>query len=169
MIIVAVYGHKNSGKTSLITSLVRKLKNLNFSVGVIKHIHHDKFEIDIEGKDTWKHRESGATFVAGVSRETFFVIDDGVKDEKLSLRLLLDFLKLRAGIDILFLEGFKEITANDPSIYKIVLLKADEKFDELIKNISNSVLGVYNFISSDEKEKIVEEITKKILKIINGN
>ena len=54
-----VVGWKNSGKTTLMTNLIRELTARGFAVSVIKHAHA-KFEIDHPGRDSFKMREAGA-------------------------------------------------------------------------------------------------------------
>jgi len=73
MKIVAVVGTKNTGKTTLVTKLVRELVLRGFKVGTVKHTH---VKLDLDGKDTWKHREAGASMVVGAGEdETFFIRD----------------------------------------------------------------------------------------------
>lgn len=62
-IIVQVVGLKNAGKTTLVCKLVEELSGRGYEVGTVKHDAH-RFEIDHEGKDTWRHREAGARLVA---------------------------------------------------------------------------------------------------------
>ena len=57
---VHVIGGKNHGKTTLIMDLIRELTARGLQVGTIKHTHH-KHELDIPGKDSYRHRESGAS------------------------------------------------------------------------------------------------------------
>ena len=58
-LILAVSGVKNSGKTTLIASLLSKLKQKGLKAAVIKHDGHE-FEADIPGTDTWRFGEAGA-------------------------------------------------------------------------------------------------------------
>ena len=51
-LILAVSGVKNSGKTTLIASLLSKLEQKGLKTAVIKHDGHE-FEADIPGTDTW--------------------------------------------------------------------------------------------------------------------
>ena len=50
----------------------QELSKRGYKVGTIKHTHHD---FDLEGKDTWKHREAGAKIVVGSGKGTFFFIN----------------------------------------------------------------------------------------------
>ncbi len=56
---INIVGEKNSGKTILVQSLIRELKNLGYTVGTVKHTSHDH-EFDVAGTDSWKHRQAGS-------------------------------------------------------------------------------------------------------------
>ena len=58
---VAVVGRHNSGKTTLVVKLIAELVARGNDVGSVKHHHKESFEIDIPGKDSYRHREAGAS------------------------------------------------------------------------------------------------------------
>ncbi len=58
---IAIVGRHNSGKTTLVVKLIEELASRGYDVGSVKHHHHDRFEIDIPGKDSYRHRHAGAT------------------------------------------------------------------------------------------------------------
>jgi len=66
---ISVVGRKNSGKTTLIERLLPELIARGRRVATIKHDAHD-FDIDIPGKDTWRHRQAGSrtTIIASSSK-----------------------------------------------------------------------------------------------------
>jgi molybdopterin-guanine dinucleotide biosynthesis protein B len=59
MKVIGFSGYSGSGKTTLLECLIAHLKAAGQRVSVIKHAHHD-FDIDHEGKDSWRHRKAGA-------------------------------------------------------------------------------------------------------------
>jgi len=63
---IHIIGRRNSGKTTLVCELVRELTERGIRVATIKHTHHNH-ELDTPGKDSWKHRESGAVGVGILS------------------------------------------------------------------------------------------------------
>ena len=63
---IHIIGRKNSGKTTLVAELVRCLTDRGMRVGTIKHTHH-RHELDVPGKDSYKHRAAGAHAVAILS------------------------------------------------------------------------------------------------------
>lgn len=56
---VHIVGRQNSGKTTLIVELVEYLTAGGWRVGTIKHTHHHH-ELDVPGKDSFRHRDAGA-------------------------------------------------------------------------------------------------------------
>ena len=78
--LVVLAGTSGTGKTTFLEKLIRELKRRNITVGTIKHHDHD-FDIDKPGKDTWRHAQAGAVWIAlsGDVREvTVAVEDDGI-------------------------------------------------------------------------------------------
>ena len=71
--VVCVVGKKKSGKTTFIEKLLPELRALGLSVGTVKHDAHS-FEMDVEGKDSWRHRRAGAETVVVSSPEQVAVI-----------------------------------------------------------------------------------------------
>jgi len=59
MKVVGFSGYSGSGKTTLVEQLIVRLKLAGQRVSVVKHAHH-AFDIDHEGKDSWRHRQAGA-------------------------------------------------------------------------------------------------------------
>jgi molybdopterin-guanine dinucleotide biosynthesis protein B len=61
--IVSIVGKSGSGKTTLIEKLLPEIKKRGYRVGTVKH-HLHEFDIDREGKDSWRHAQAGADTVA---------------------------------------------------------------------------------------------------------
>ena len=59
MNVIGFCGYSGSGKTTLVEQLIGRLKRAGQRVSVVKHAHH-AFDIDHEGKDSWRHRQAGA-------------------------------------------------------------------------------------------------------------
>ena len=59
MNVIGISGFSGSGKTTLVERLIPLLRARRQRVSVVKHAHHS-FNIDHQGKDTWRHREAGA-------------------------------------------------------------------------------------------------------------
>ena len=59
MRVIGLAGWSGAGKTTLLTRLIPHFLKEGLRVSVIKHAHHD-FDVDVPGKDSWVHRQSGA-------------------------------------------------------------------------------------------------------------
>lgn len=64
--IYSLVAYSNSGKTTFLEKLLPELKALGLRVAVIKHDGHD-FQLDREGKDSWRITQAGADVTAIVS------------------------------------------------------------------------------------------------------
>jgi molybdopterin-guanine dinucleotide biosynthesis adapter protein len=60
--VISIVGKKRSGKTTLLEKLIPELKLRGYRVGTVKHDSHG-FDIDHEGKDTYRHKACGAEAV----------------------------------------------------------------------------------------------------------
>ncbi len=99
--IICIVGQSGRGKTTLIEGIISGLSARGYSVGTVKHHYHDDFEIDHEGKDTWKHARAGAQSVS-ISSPTMFALIKRVSDE-LTLDEIAAYMEDR---DVILAEGF---------------------------------------------------------------
>lgn len=125
--VLQVVGYSNSGKTTLVTKLLAYLTAQGLRIGTIKHDAHD-FDIDKPGKDTWKHREAGASIVSITSAQKTAVI---IQEH----RSIEELLPLYREMDMVLIEGYK--FADYP---KVVVLRHPEHL-ELLTDVT-SVLAV---------------------------
>lgn len=97
--VIAISGIKNSGKSTLITSLLPHLQKAGCSTAVIKHDGHS-FEADPIDTDTGKFMAAGAVGAA---------IFDTEKYKSIHLRTVReeDLISLFPEADLILLEGFK--------------------------------------------------------------
>jgi molybdopterin-guanine dinucleotide biosynthesis adapter protein len=100
--IISVVGKSNAGKTTLLEKLIPELVKRGYRVGTIKHNIHG-FEIDHEGKDSWRHKKAGACLTVISSPVRLALVEDLEKD--LSLEEIRD--KYMKNVDIIFSEGYK--------------------------------------------------------------
>jgi molybdopterin-guanine dinucleotide biosynthesis protein MobB len=100
--IISIVGSSKSGKTTLIERLIPAFIQRGYRVATIKH-HGKDFQIDHEGKDSWRHKQAGAHTVVLSSPHKVALIEDVSQD------LSLDDLATRfiQGADIIIAEGFK--------------------------------------------------------------
>jgi molybdopterin-guanine dinucleotide biosynthesis protein B len=111
---VAFTGPSNSGKTTLILKVARKLIHEHSKrVAIIKHDPSDKARFDVEGKDSYKFSDTGAeVIVTSPTRTTYFSKQNKDLDEM--IRLFNDF-------DILLVEGLKYLPLPRISIFRDTL------------------------------------------------
>jgi len=101
--VVSVVGKSNSGKTTLIEKMIGELVRRGYRVATIKHNRHG-FEIDHEGKDSWRHKQAGARTTVIASPQRVAVVEDTEKD--FDIGELVDRYIREA--DIVLSEGFKK-------------------------------------------------------------
>ena len=65
MKVIGLAGWSGAGKTTLLARVIPHFLKEGLRVSVIKHAHHS-FDVDVPGKDSWVHRQSGADGSAGV-------------------------------------------------------------------------------------------------------
>ena len=117
----------NTGKTTLIETLITIFKERGYSIGVLKHDAH-KFEIDKEGKDSYRFTKAGADKMIISSKEKLAMVET-IKEEK----TVEDILNMFGEIDLIIIEGFKnnkypKIEVHRKDIDSKLLCK-DENFD----------------------------------------
>lgn len=103
MKVVGFSGYSGSGKTTLVEQLISRLKLAGQRVSVVKHAHHD-FDIDHEGKDSWRHRQAGAFEVVVASdRRLAKIREYEVRSEPTVHQLIAELYDC----DWVLVEGFK--------------------------------------------------------------
>ncbi len=108
---VAFTGPSNSGKTTLILKVARKLINeYKKEVAIIKHDPGDKARFDVAGKDSYKFSDTGAeVIVTSPNRTTYFSRKNKEIDE---------MIRLFDKFDILLVEGLKNLPLPRISIFR---------------------------------------------------
>ncbi|NJM29833.1 MAG: molybdopterin-guanine dinucleotide biosynthesis protein B [Rhizobiales bacterium] len=103
MKVIGVAGFKNAGKTTLVEKLVAVLTSRGHRISTVKHAHHS-FDIDHEGRDSFRHRQAGASEVAVVSASRWAIIHEARGDAEPSLD---DVLAKLGPCDLVIVEGYK--------------------------------------------------------------
>jgi molybdopterin-guanine dinucleotide biosynthesis protein B len=103
MRIIGLAGWSGAGKTTLLVKIIPILTAQGLRVSTIKHAHHD-FDIDKPGKDSWLHREAGATEVLVASGQRWALMHE-LRDE--AEPLLEGLLGRLTAVDLVLIEGFK--------------------------------------------------------------
>jgi len=103
MKVIGLAGWSGAGKTTLLTRVIPLLLKNGLRVSVIKHAHH-AFDVDVPGKDSWRHRESGATEVLVSSTRRWALMHElrGAGEPRLP-----ELMAKMARVDLVVIEGFK--------------------------------------------------------------
>jgi len=135
--IIGVVGHKNSGKTTVIESVVHELTRKGYRVATAKHINQKGFSIDTEGKDTWRHSRAGANPVASVSDiETAVLIKNG--EDQFSPYQLFRFTP---NTDVIVLEGFSRLVLDDENVGKILCVRNREEYKDFREKTRGKIIA----------------------------
>lgn len=103
MRVICLAGWSGAGKTTLLKEVIPVLIARGLSVSTIKHAHHD-FDIDQPGKDSWYHRQAGATEVLVSSGKRWALMHElrGSPEPPLA-----ELLQRLGPVDLVIVEGFK--------------------------------------------------------------
>ena len=103
MKVIGLAGWSGAGKTTLLSRVIPLLLAQGVRISVIKHAHHH-FDVDVPGKDSWVHRQSGATEVLVSSANRWALMHElrGAVEPRLP-----ELLKKMSPVDLVVVEGFK--------------------------------------------------------------
>ena len=130
--LLGIAGFKNSGKTTLTERLVKELTGRGYRISTVKHAHHG-FDVDQEGRDSFRHRQAGASEVAVVSSKRWALMHELRYEEEPRLT---EIIAKMASCDLILTEGYKgeshakievrdvalnhpELAGRDPSVIAI--------------------------------------------------
>jgi molybdopterin-guanine dinucleotide biosynthesis protein B len=145
--VICIVGKNKNEKTKLMENLIKELKNRGLRVGAIKYHKHGDFEMDIEGKDSWKYAKAGADTVAVASSVKFALI------KKVKKEMEIDEIcdKYFSDTDIVLADGF---TLSD----KPRIIVADSNEEASIFKRGCPVIAVVGKSGLHDIEPIVNKI-----------
>jgi len=148
VLVIAVVGSKDSGKTTTIEYLTRQLVKEGFKVGSIKHIHDPDFTIDTPTKDTFRFAQAGAKIIASSAAGEIAILKKvNEHSESSHLREILDFTE-KENLDVVFLEGFHSTIAERNDIHKIVTAKSQEDLEKTLRGTAPPILAASGLIAN---------------------
>jgi len=103
MKVLGLAGWSGSGKTTLLVGLLPRLVAAGLTVSTVKHAHHS-FDVDSPGKDSFRHREAGASEVLVSSANRWALMHENRGADEPGLEELLAHI---APVDLVLVEGFK--------------------------------------------------------------
>ncbi|MSO93148.1 MAG: molybdopterin-guanine dinucleotide biosynthesis protein B [Rhodospirillales bacterium] len=119
MNIFGLAGWSGSGKTTLLVKLLPELIGRGLTVSTVKHAHH-AFDLDRPGKDSFDHRQAGASEVLLTSSTRWALMHElrGAPEPEVP-----DLLKLMTPVDLILIEGFKRHPHEKLEVYRPIVGK----------------------------------------------
>lgn len=152
MKVISVIGHKNSGKTTFVTRMVKELKKIG-RVGTVKMMLDHR--LDNPNADTGKHFDSGADMVAAVTESELVTIAREPSLEK-AIDKLAD-----AGMDFVIVEG-----AKSNEFAKIVLGGVEGNISNVVANLPEKadwdLKGIVDLVMQQPDHVTLESLVKKV-------
>ena len=102
-LLLGVVGWSGSGKTTLLKRVLPLLVGRGLRVTTLKHAHHE-FDVDVPGKDSWEHRQAGASEVIVCSARRWVQMHE-LRDEPEPK--LAQLLQRVSPCDLILVEGYK--------------------------------------------------------------
>ena len=147
--LVCIVGNSGSGKTTFIERLIPELKRRGLKVGTLKHDVHG-FEMDKPGKDSWRHKQAGASTTIISSSQKIGIVMDVNHDHRPD-----ELLTLFQGMDIILAEGYKRADRPKLEIFRAEITKEplSKEDKSLLAIISDTTvdLDVPRFFTKDIK------------------
>ncbi len=126
MRVFGLVGWSGSGKTTLMTRLIPELIACGLRLSTMKHSHHG-FDVDTPGKDSYRHREAGATEVMVASARRWALMHELRGDPEPDVEALIAQM---TPVDLLLIEGFRrhahpKLEIHRPSLGKALMASTD--------------------------------------------
>ena len=136
--IIGFYGESNTGKTTVVTKLIKQLTEEKYIVASIKNTDK-KISIDQKEKDTWKYAEAGSKLVIfKTSCETSYLVK-----KSQSVNNIIENISKIGKYDIVIIEG-----ANDKETMKIRIGDIKER-ENTIYTYQNDFERLYNIVKKE--------------------
>ncbi len=156
MKVFSVIGYTKCGKTTVVENLTTEFVKRGFSVGTVKEIHFDDFQLDSEGKNTWRHKKAGAEQVTALAKNE--------TDIMFERKLTIDDLLSHYNQDIVILEGVR-----NGLVPQIVVAKEDtipetsELTIAVSGRFSNNHVGMFENLPIFNVENQIEALATFVL------
>ena len=136
--VVSIVGKSNSGKTTLIEKMIAELVRRGWRVATIKHNMHG-FEIDHEGKDSWRHKHAGARTTVIASPHQVAVVEDADRDYE--IETLRD--RYIRNADVVLVEGYKKNPYPKIEVFRASLKR------ELLSTAGDNLMAIASDVPLD--------------------
>ena len=161
-----ICGYTSSGKTTVTTNIIRRLRSKKVQVASLKDICHESFKIDTEGKNTDLHRKAGADpVIARGLTETDFLYGTQMNLPEIARSISADWFVV---------EGY-----NSFPLPKIICGKTVEELDEFYDERTFAISGVisnelkeyrgqriYNPLDQQDMDDLMEKIESTVFSLL---
>lgn len=142
--VVSIIAKSGTGKTTLLEKLIAEMKKRDYTIGVIKHDAH-RFDIDHQGKDSWRLTQAGADTMLISSPEKLAIVKKHPPQCEPSLAEMVH--NYFQNVDLVLTEGFKQnpmpkIEVHRRAKSQELLSRSQERDETLIAVATDSVLEV---------------------------
>lgn len=118
--ILGFAAYSGTGKTTLLEALLPMLTKAGLRIGMLKHAHHN-FDVDKEGKDSYRLRKAGASQMLISSRNRYALMTETPDAESEFEYLLSRFDTSK--LDVILVEGCKNIAFPKIELHREVVGK----------------------------------------------
>lgn len=142
--VISIVAKSGTGKTTLLEKLIAEFKRRGYRVGALKHDAH-RFEIDREGKDSWRLTQAGADTMVITSRQKLAMVKMNQAENEPPVSDLVE--AYFSDVDIVLLEGFKKnsfpkIEVNRRACGRALLCRGEQHEPKLIAVASDDRLDI---------------------------
>jgi molybdopterin-guanine dinucleotide biosynthesis adapter protein len=141
MFIFQVVGFKNSGKTTLVSKLIKHFSEKGMKIASLKHHGHGGQPSELTNTDSFKHRQAGAV-LAGV--EGSGLLQLSIQQPSWDMGQIMKFYHMMNN-DVLVIEGFKQ-----EDFFKIVIVRKEDDL-ALLNQLSN-IQAVFSSLDLSSQE-----------------
>lgn len=148
-----------TGKTTLIEQLIPLLNAKGLRVALIKHTHHH-FDMDQQGKDSYRFRKAGAQQVVLASSQRIVSLLETPNQTEAKLESILAHIQVNQ-CDLILVEGFKhealpKIELHRPALQKPLLYPEDPSIIALASDFKCDLTNSPNALPFLDLNKPVE-------------
>jgi molybdopterin-guanine dinucleotide biosynthesis protein B len=113
--IVSIVGKADSGKTTFLEKLIAELTSRGWRVATVKHHSHTDEDVDVVGKDSWRHRQAGASISVVASGAQIGMVREVDREPTL------DEIAEMIGdeVDLILTEGYKRAGRNRIEVSRV--------------------------------------------------
>ena len=155
-----------TGKTTLLEKLIPLLSAQGIRIGMIKHAHHE-FDIDKEGKDSYRLRHAGAGQMLIASKKRWALMTETPEQKNdPNLQTLIDKLD-QSQLDIILIEGFKHVPFDKIELHreqtgKPLIHSKDDSIIAIATDSPDSVSTQLPVLDINKPESVVDFILARL-------